>query len=56
MNVLRKGVWGSYRHLKIDNGSQSNAHLEVEHAYINVLTRGDLSSLQWIESPLSQAK
>lgn len=26
--------------------------LESSHAYINVLTRGDLSSLHWIESPL----
>ena len=24
----------------------------TEHAYVNVLTRGDLSSLRWIESPL----
>ena len=23
-----------------------------DHAYVNVLTRGDLSSLKWIESPL----
>lgn len=23
-----------------------------EHAYVNVLTRGDLSSLHWVESPL----
>ena len=25
---------------------------ETLHAYVNVLSRGDLSSLQWIESPL----
>ena len=25
---------------------------EAEHAYLDVLTRGDLSSLKWIESPL----
>lgn len=24
----------------------------TEHAYVNVLTRGDLSSLRWISSPL----
>ncbi len=24
----------------------------TEHAYVNVLTRGDLSSLRWIASPL----
>lgn len=26
-------------------------YTEVEHAYINTLTRGDLSSLSWVESP-----
>ena len=26
--------------------------VSTEHAYVNVLTRGDLSSLTWIESPL----
>ena len=23
-----------------------------QHAYVNVMTRGDLSSLRWVESPL----
>ncbi|CAH0760904.1 unnamed protein product [Diatraea saccharalis] len=49
-NVLRAGVWGSYRHLPLaDTGEAS---LQVEHAYVNTLTRGDLASLRWIESPL----
>jgi len=26
--------------------------VETEAAYVNVLTRGDLSSLRWIESPV----
>lgn len=26
----------------------------TEHAYVNVLTRGDLSSLRWISSPLQK--
>lgn len=26
--------------------------IETEAAYVNILTRGDLSSLRWIESPL----
>lgn len=26
-------------------------HKEVEHAFINTLLRGDVSSLTWIESP-----
>lgn len=49
VNVLRAGVWGSYRHLPLD---VAEATLQVEHAYVNTLTRGDLASLRWIESPL----
>lgn len=32
------------------------ASSQVEHAYVNTLTRGDLSSLRWIESPLRFAR
>nr|UEN71130.1 fatty acid synthase 2 [Glyphodes pyloalis] len=49
-NVLRSGVWGSYRHLPLADITE--AQLQVEHAYVNTLTRGDLSSLRWIESDL----
>ena len=52
MNVYRGGSWGSYRHLKLDSHSDSAA-LQVEHAYINAVTRGDLASLRWIEGPLT---
>lgn len=51
-NVLKGGQWGSYRHLRLDQQSGVSA-LQVEHAYINTLVRGDLSSLRWIEGPLS---
>ncbi|KAJ2944093.1 hypothetical protein O0L34_g18059 [Tuta absoluta] len=54
MNVRRAGVWGCYRHLPV--GDAAAAQLQVEHAYVNTLTRGDLSSLRWIESPLRWAK
>lgn len=53
VNVLRAGVWGSYRHVVL--GDAAEAQLQVEHAYVNTLTRGDLSSLRWIESPLRYA-
>lgn len=47
------GVWGTFRHLRLDN--QTNApSLQVEHAYVNALTKGDLASLKWIEGPLSR--
>lgn len=52
-NVLRGGVWGSFRHLKLDTQGESS-NLQVEHAYVNALTKGDLSSLSWIEGPLSR--
>lgn len=55
MNVLKNGVWGSYRHITLEN-TIDGGKLQVEHAYINALTRGDLSSLRWIEGPLSYYK
>ncbi|CAK1550869.1 unnamed protein product [Leptosia nina] len=53
VNVLRAGVWGSYRHLLLSDSAE--AQLQVQHAYVNTLTRGDLSSLRWIESDLRYA-
>lgn len=50
-NVLKDGNWGTYRHLKLDNTTEVT--LPVEHAYVNALTKGDLSSLKWIEGPLA---
>lgn len=54
-NVLKKKVWGSFRHLLLDQVNDSGK-LQVEHAYINTLTRGDLASLRWIEGPLGYYK
>lgn len=52
-NVYKNGTWGTFRHLKLDvNGDVPN--LQVEHAYVNALTKGDLSSFSWIQSPLSR--
>uniref|UniRef100_A0A8P4GFA7 Fatty acid synthase n=1 Tax=Dicentrarchus labrax TaxID=13489 RepID=A0A8P4GFA7_DICLA len=49
MNVFRDGHWGVFRHQLITH--DLNEEL-TEQAYVNVLTRGDLSSLRWIASPL----
>ncbi|KAG7491726.1 hypothetical protein MATL_G00007310 [Megalops atlanticus] len=49
VNVYRDGQWGVFRHQLIPQ--ELNEEL-TEHAYVNVLTRGDLSSLRWIVSPL----
>lgn len=54
VNVLRGGVWGCYRHVEL--GAEGEAQLQVQHAYVNTLTRGDLSSLRWIESELRFAR
>ncbi|GFY63851.1 fatty acid synthase [Trichonephila inaurata madagascariensis] len=53
MNVFKRGSWGNYRHLKMPEDLE---RVETKHAYLNVLTRGDLSSLVWIDSPLKYFK
>ncbi|XP_066560722.1 fatty acid synthase [Amia ocellicauda] len=53
MNVYRDGQWGVFRHHLI----QQELNEEwTEQAYVNVQTRGDLSSLRWIVSPLRHFK
>ncbi|KAM3842210.1 fatty acid synthase-like, partial [Diretmus argenteus] len=49
MNVFRDGHWGVFRHQLISRDLNEDL---TEQAYVNVLTRGDLSSLRWIASPL----
>ncbi|KAK8766016.1 hypothetical protein V5799_007197, partial [Amblyomma americanum] len=53
MNVYRDGQWGSYRHVATQ--THGAAKRMTEYAFLNVQTRGDLSSLQWYESPLRYA-
>ncbi|CAI4233223.1 unnamed protein product [Auanema sp. JU1783] len=49
-NNYRDGTWGSMRHFVV---KEEDAHVykQCEHAFINTLTRGDVSSLTWFESP-----
>ncbi|KAL8163353.1 UNVERIFIED_CONTAM: hypothetical protein K2H54_018774 [Gekko kuhli] len=49
MNIYRDGKWGSFRHILL---KQAKSQELTEYAFVNVLTRGDLSSLHWIASPL----
>lgn len=49
INIYRDGKVGRYGHIFIP---QEPYLRETEHAIINVLTPGDLSSLRFIESPL----
>ncbi|XP_006825448.1 fatty acid synthase-like, partial [Saccoglossus kowalevskii] len=54
MNIYRDGKWGSFHHVPFSTSTQSSTIL-TPHAYVNILTRGDLSSLKWIASPLRYA-
>ena len=48
MNIYIDGKWGSYRHLPLD----SCATVTVPHAWVNIMTPGDLSSFRWLEGNL----
>lgn len=49
-NVLTESsANSSYRHLTLQN-VDNEISKETKHAFLNVLTRGDLSSLRWFES------
>lgn len=49
INVFRNGQWGTYRHLKLEPVIIS----QRQHASVKLLSRGNLSSLKWIEEPLA---
>ena len=50
-NVLTESsANSSYRHLTLQN-IDTEITKQTKHAFLNVLTRGDLSSLRWFESP-----
>ncbi|KAM5273320.1 fatty acid synthase [Ctenodactylus gundi] len=49
MNVYRDGAWGAFRHFHLEQGKPKEL---TAHAFVNVLTRGDLSSIRWVCSPL----
>ncbi|XP_063406377.1 fatty acid synthase-like [Mytilus trossulus] len=52
-NVFKNGQWGSYKHLPLTKELLSSQKL-CQHAHVNIQTKGDLSSLTWIESPLTK--
>nr|XP_022920510.1 fatty acid synthase-like [Onthophagus taurus] len=49
INVLENNQWGSYRHLLLD----PDLEVENQHCYVNVTTKGDLSSLKWLEGSIN---
>ncbi|XP_072934221.1 fatty acid synthase [Epargyreus clarus] len=52
LNVLQDGQWGTYRHLLLGDLEKVRAN----HAFVNTLTIGDLSSLRWLEGPIRADK
>ncbi|XP_036924219.1 fatty acid synthase [Sturnira hondurensis] len=52
MNVCRDGTWGAFRHFPLESKQLEE---QTKHAYVSVLTRGDLSSIRWVCSPLRHA-
>uniref|UniRef100_A0A146M080 Fatty acid synthase n=1 Tax=Lygus hesperus TaxID=30085 RepID=A0A146M080_LYGHE len=52
INVFKDGQWGTYRHTLLDG----NKKVMSSHIHMNYLTRGDLSSLTWVESRLSKPR
>jgi len=48
MNIYIDGKWGSYRHLPLDGC----ATVTVPHAWVKIMTTGDLSSFKWLEGNL----
>jgi hypothetical protein len=48
MNIYIDGKWGSYRHLPLD----SCATVTAPHAWVKIMTVGDLSSFKWLEGNL----
>ncbi|XP_011371965.1 fatty acid synthase [Pteropus vampyrus] len=52
MNVYRDGAWGAFRFFLLERDQPEE---QTEHAFVNVLVRGDLSSIRWVCSPLRHA-
>lgn len=50
VNVIKDdNQLGTFRHFSMKN-LEEYAYKETEHAFLNVMTRGDLSSLRWFEA------
>ncbi|GJQ79756.1 hypothetical protein Trydic_g23233 [Trypoxylus dichotomus] len=51
-NIWKDGQWGTYRHLLLPDAQL----VEREHCYVNVTTRGDLSTMSWLEGNVDPSK
>ncbi|KAH8255859.1 hypothetical protein KR032_009533 [Drosophila birchii] len=53
-NIYRNGAWGTFRHLPLLKTEKKIPR--SDHIYGNIIQRGDLSTLKWLEGPLSPQK
>jgi fatty acid synthase len=53
INIYKSGKWGTYRHLLLEELQE----VECEHCFGNVLAKGDLSNMRWLEgSPIDESQ
>jgi fatty acid synthase, animal type len=50
VNVYRDRYWGTYRHLTLSQDSETKP--QINHCFVNLQNRGDLTSLTWMTGPL----
>ncbi|XP_068623798.1 fatty acid synthase-like [Battus philenor] len=50
INVYQDGQWGTYRHLLLGDLET----IRATHAFVNVTTVGDLTTLKWLEGALKE--
>lgn len=50
MNIQRDGTWGTHRTFELPPADHPKSLVPAKHSYIDMTTRGDLSSLRWFES------
>lgn len=48
MNVFKDGVSGTFRHTLLEEELEERA--DTEHAYVDIRTKGDMSSFRWLEN------
>lgn len=52
INVLKDGMWGSYRYLDMRPELNDQLNVRQSHFFVNCLVKGDLSTLTWLNGPL----
>lgn len=51
INIYEDGMWGSYRHVELTQQSEENPR--TDHCLANCLIKGDLSTLCWLNGPIT---